>query len=109
MRDVAIVKEQRNELREELAKCIKRVKDMQVDEKSFKELSQYDQQVYVYLDRTVQKLRMQINALEFVLNEDTELIDPYKDRAAEKLQITKETVFNAEPGGYKLNLNNLTN
>ncbi|WP_059102944.1 hypothetical protein [Shouchella shacheensis] len=115
MRDVAIVKQQRNVLREELGKCVNKVKEMQVDEKSFKELDQHDQQVYIYLDRTMQKLRTQINTLEFVLNEDTKLIDPYFDRAAEKLNINKDTLFSAkkpeeeEEGSYKLDMSSIEN
>ncbi|SDC74947.1 hypothetical protein [Shouchella lonarensis] len=97
MRDVTIVKQQRNVLREELGKCINKVKEMKVDEASFKQMSQHEQQVYIYLDRTMQRLRTQINALEFVLNEDTQLADPYFDRAAEKLEISRETIF----GGAK--------
>lgn len=82
MRDLSVVKEKRNELRSELVNCIKKVKEMQVDEKTFRDLSQYDQQVYIYLDRTVQRLRTQINALEFVLNEDTEIADAFADRVS---------------------------
>lgn len=113
MRDLSVVKETRNELRSELVNCIKKVKEMQVDEKTFRDLSQYDQQVYIYLDRTVQRLRTQINALEFVLNEDTEIADAFADRAAEKHKINKETVFNAperesnDENGYRLDLTNL--
>jgi hypothetical protein len=112
MRSVLTVKEQRNILREELGKCINKVKEMKVDEQSFKNMSQHEQQVYIYLDRTMQRLRTQINALEFVLNEDTELIDPYADRAAEKLNINRDSIFNAKPakaeeGDYELDMSKL--
>ena len=48
MRNVSVVKEQRNILREELGKCINKVKEMKVDEQSFKQMNQHDQQVYIY-------------------------------------------------------------
>ncbi len=109
MRNVATVKEQRNILREELGKCINKVKEMKVDEQSFKQMEQQEQQVYIYLDRTMQRLRTQINALEFVLNEDTQLVDPYADRAAEKLNINRESIFSSNPaksenGDYELDM-----
>lgn len=109
MRNVSVVKEQRNILREELGKCINKVKEMKVDEQSFKQMNQHDQQVYIYLDRTMQRLRTQINTLEFVLNEDSQLADPYADRAAEKLNINRSSIFESKPaksesGDYELDM-----
>ncbi|MFB4213062.1 hypothetical protein ABC345_16520 [Shouchella sp. 1P09AA] len=101
MRDVSTVKEQRNILREELGKCINKVKEMKVNEESFKQMDQHEQQVYIYLDRTMQRLRTQINALEFVLNEDSQLADPYADRAAEKLNINRNSIFESKPAETK--------
>ncbi|AIC95848.1 MULTISPECIES: hypothetical protein [Shouchella] len=116
MRDVSIVKEQRNILREELGKCINKVKEMKVNEESFKQMDQHEQQVYIYLDRTMQRLRTQINALEFVLNEDSQLADPYADRAAEKLNINRNSIFGTKPtavkkedGDYELDMSRVDN
>lgn len=68
MRDVEIVKETRNKLRNAFEELMNVKHAMQDHKDTFEE---YDKKVYGYLLQTLEKLDLQINALEFVLNEDT--------------------------------------
>jgi hypothetical protein len=94
MRDVQVIKDKRNQLRDELVKFTAVKEDAFPKGTRYSELSDYDRQLYNYTMGCINSLRNQINALEYVLNEDTELNDntrPYPSQVS--FGITKESVF----------------
>lgn len=94
MRAVDVVKEKRNQLRDELARFIN-AKELKYQAPIiYTDLNDYDRQEFSYIMGCINSLRNQINALEFVLNEDTELknyTNPYPRQ--KEMGITKENVF----------------
>jgi hypothetical protein len=94
MRDLVTVKEARNNIRNNLVRSTRK-RDEISDGKPYKELSEYNQEVYIFLTKAIDIMKIQINSLEFVLNEDTNLNDPYYSRGR-KFDICEELVFKSE-------------
>ena len=74
MRDAKTIIEKRNKLRDEFSKIISKSKEI-YDGRCFKELPKECREKVLYLDECRRRLLIQINALDYVLNEDTNLID----------------------------------
>lgn len=75
MRAVEIVKDKRNQLRDELVAFIDAKNAKYPVPTNYKDLGEYEKQEFSYLMSCIHSLRVQINALEFILNEDTEIMD----------------------------------
>ncbi|WEG18582.1 hypothetical protein PQ478_08870 [Alkalihalophilus pseudofirmus] len=93
MRAVEAVKEKRNQLRSELEMFIE-AKDIKYPTPTkFTDLNEYEGNEFSYIMGCINSLRNQINALEFVLNEDSEIVDytvPYPRQS--EAGVTKEKV-----------------
>ncbi len=103
MRAVDIVKEKRNQLRNELVRFLNAKEIKYPTPTNYKELDEYNRHEYSYIMGCVNSLKTQINALEFVLNEDTELNDyskPYPRQ--EEIGISKAMVFEIGKEDYDL-------
>jgi hypothetical protein len=99
MRDLTIIKDKRNELRDSLALCHNRRKSSTDNNlKGFNDMGEWDKEAYIYLVKVMEKLTTQINVLEFVLNEDTNIADAlsYYSRGMNILGINRESVFKEE-------------
>lgn len=100
MRDVSVVKEKRDELVKELGRFMK-FKNENYTGFDFSSLSAHQRREYSYIMSTMGDLRGQINAIEYVLNEDTELRDatwvssPYLREKG----ITKEDILGSKKDG----------
>jgi len=57
------------------------------------ELGEYDKKVIFYLQSCIKDLRLQINALTFVLNEDTGVIDIFIYQNKKWFGLTYQEVF----------------
>ncbi|MDM5370566.1 hypothetical protein QUF96_03105 [Bacillus bombysepticus] len=91
MRDVAVVKQTRDELRAEYNRCLaKRIEITR--NRIYDELETYEKDKVSTLFHVMKTLQDQINAFEFVLNEDTELISPFRRR----YKTTREEIFGDE-------------
>ena len=100
MRDVEIVKNMRNALDSELTRFIDRKKEL-FNGRPFPELGDYDKKVFSFISTSVNKLTIQINALNFVLNEDTQIereIGATK-YFEERYDITKNSILNNSKTG----------
>lgn len=104
MRAVDVVKLKRDELRNDLAKFMSAKNAKYPSPTRYNELNEYDKYEYSYILKSMENLRTQINALEFVLNEDTYMddctISYHKHR---DLGITKESVFEIVENTYNRN------
>lgn len=91
MRDVNAVKETRNKLRNELSDFIVARKNFYQKEIAGKK--EYDKTLYGYIISSIDRLSIQINTIEYILNEDTEIGDVtepwkhYKECGIEKIRI----------------------
>lgn len=97
MRSVDVVKQKRNELRSDMENFLE-VKNRKYPAPTrYYELDGYDKHEFNYIMNCINNLRNQINALEFVLNEDTELTDYTISFSPthKELGITKEKVFSS--------------
>jgi hypothetical protein len=90
MRYVETVKEKRDELKAEMERFLA-LKDKQFSHLPYRELSTESKKKFGYIMGTISVLKTQINALEYVLNEDTELEDRTKPSMA--YNFTKEELF----------------
>lgn len=94
MRAVDVVKEKRNQLKNDLAKFMDAKNEKYSTTKRAMDLDGYERHEFSYIIGCITDLRTQINTLEFVLNEDTELRDCTIAYATQRdLGITKEKVF----------------
>lgn len=94
MRNVNVVKAKRDELREDLAIFIKVRENKFPLMAKYTELPEYDRKLYSYIQSCIGNLKRKINALEFVLNEDTEMTDGTTPFPSHKeIGITKELIF----------------
>lgn len=75
MRCVKVVKKKRDELKAERERFMRAKERLYPYPKSYPDIPKEEQHQFTYLMNTVGHLDKQINALEFVLNEDTELKD----------------------------------
>lgn len=74
MRDLSVVKQTRDNLRDEMRELLElREKAYKDGWRGFKDLGAFDRQVFSYMSNAIGMLQEQINTLGFVLNEDTEL------------------------------------
>lgn len=78
MRDLKAVKDMRDSLRNDFAKLMDAKNEMN-KLGGFIDMNEYDKKKFGYLLTTISKLNIQINALTFVLNEDTEIFDATDD------------------------------
>lgn len=85
MRDVSVIKQKRDELKEEL----KFVNEKRKSLGRWTDMCDYDKKIFAHLTDSVKTITTQINALEYILNEDTELNDWYPRYA----RISKEDIF----------------
>lgn len=93
MRAVDVIKEKRNQLRNELSKFLI-VKNMKYPSPTkYTNLDDYDRYEFSYIMSCVNSLRNKINTLEFVLNEDTEINDCTPYHSQRERGISKESVF----------------
>lgn len=72
MRDLTAVKGKRDFLRNVLAKAQSR-KDEILDGRGFRDLDEYEKSLVMEINKGIDKLIPQIEALTFVLNEDSEI------------------------------------
>lgn len=94
MRAVEVVKQKRNQLRNELAKFMNAKNVKYPTPTKYYDLEAYDRHEFSYIMGCISSLRNQINALEFVLNEDTELNDYTKPYPSQRdCGVSKEKVF----------------
>ena len=82
MRDIATVKETRDKLRNEILALLDLRRELS---NGIMNADEYGKRSYGYLINTVTKMKAQINALEYVLNEDTELEDATEDNHPDRL------------------------
>jgi hypothetical protein len=59
MRDLITIKETRDKLRNDLVSCSRKREEIS-EGKSFKELSEYNQEVYIFLTKSTDIMRFQI-------------------------------------------------
>lgn len=96
MRDVEVVKQMRDDLRDKMIELI----DLRIVKYGASvrhpDLPPYDQKVFSYLMGATNKLKTQINTLEFVLNEDTMLNDATDTLSSSlrEMGCTKESIIN---------------
>lgn len=98
MRSLEAVKKKRDELKAELEKFIQAKHDSKKAHWGLPQadLSALEKAEYIYIMRSIYELRNQINCLDFVLNEDTEMNDatrPVPSQVA--IGIKKENVLNS--------------
>lgn len=94
MRDVNIIKEKLNILRDELEKFLNTKNIKYPTLTIYDNLNDFDRHEFSYIMGCINSLKNQINVLEFVLNEDVEITDyttPYPRQRA--CGISKEIVL----------------
>jgi hypothetical protein len=90
MRDVSIVKRKRNQLKEEVEQFKNLKEKLFPSSISYRDLDPEEKKKYGYIQSTIGGLNTQINTLEFVLNEDSEIRDVTEPRFYD---FTKEELF----------------
>lgn len=94
MRAVEVVKDKRNQLRIDLENFLNAKNEKYPNPTKFQELDDYDRYEFSYIMGCIANLRIQINALEFVLNEDTEFSDcTIPNRTQRDYGVSKEKIF----------------
>lgn len=91
MRDVRFVKEHRDALKEERHKFVMAKERLFPYPTTYRDISQEERPKLSYIIQTLRNLDIQINALEFVLNEDTHIQDATEHFAQNNF--TKEDLF----------------
>jgi len=78
MRSVKNIKAKRNFLRDIKMKTIEKQRELVLG-RTYSDLDKYEKNLYGEMIEWLRKLDAQINALEFVLNEDTEMLGLWKE------------------------------